>query len=576
MKVLLVAMDSKYIHTNIAIRYLQKSCVVEGINIIIKEFTINQKEEYILDEIITTDSDLICFSCYIWNIEYINKIASILSQTNNHIKILYGGPEVSYNTGKILEEKQFIDYIIFGEGEVTFNEFLNEFIKVEKDFKSIKGLAFRNDKEVVENVKRDLINDLDIINYPYNENETFKDKIIYYESSRGCPFECSFCMSSIEKKVRYFSIDRVKQDLLLLLKTNANQIKFVDRTFNTDWRRSVEIMDFIVQNNINNMTIHLEITVDIIKEPFLKYISTLPVNMFQFEIGVQSLNEKTLVEINRHMNFENFYKNTVSIINYKNVHIHLDLIAGLPEDPYSSFKQSFDSIYKLGADKIQLGFLKLLKGTKIYRDRDKHGIRYRSYAPYEVICTNNISLKEILKLKNIEELVEKYYNEKYFEKSLNYIHKEVFSESFFSFYESFSDYWKHNNLYSTQHNRKKLYNILHDYMINIDKLSNEFICALKYDYISNNRNEELPEYLDKESEANYKIIKRLLAKDASFKQEYFPNASNEENIINYYRIASIDKEVVLFVYDDKENIFNRCKTYIINDLVEEKSNEIKR
>ncbi len=561
MKILLVTLDSKYIHANLALRYLKKYC--SG-HIEIKEFTINQKLEYILGEIISEQADLICFSCYIWNIDYINEISYILKEAKIKAKILYGGPEASFEIKKTMETNPFIDYIIFGEGEVTFKEFIEEMHTNNPQLHKIKGLAYKENENIIINECRDLIDNLDSINYPYDENDEFANKIIYYESSRGCPFSCSFCMSSIDKKIRFFSIERVKRDLKMLLNTKARQIKFVDRTFNADYKRSIEIMQFIVDNNKHYMTIHFEITADIINDEFLNFIGKMPVNMFQFEIGVQSLNENTLREINRHMNKNKLCHVIKEIGKNNNIHIHLDLIAGLPYDDYENFKKSFDEIHNYNAEKIQLGFLKVLKGTKIYADKDKHEIKYRLKAPYEVISTKYITLEELLKLKDVEELVDKYYNEKYFNTSIKFIIDKLFPDSAFKFYESFSEYWKNNDLYNKSHSRKMLYKILYDYIKYINEISDEFVEVLKFDYIFNNQYEDLPDYLNRQVEDKFKNMKRHLANDIEFKNKYF--FSTEGKIINDFRIAEVGGNIILFIYKDKENIFNRCKTYVINDI----------
>lgn len=575
MKVLLVTLDSKFIHANLAVRYLKKFCKDDEFDIEIKEFTINQKQEYILGEIFSANAELICFSSYVWNIEYIKEIAYIIKEAKKNIRILCGGPEVSFEIEKFMNDQPFIDYVIFGEGELTFREFLLELQKSQPNLRNIKGLAYKENGQVMINENRELITDLDIINYPYEEDDNFQDKIIYYESSRGCPFCCSFCMSSIDKRMRTFSLDRVKKDLSLLLNTGARQIKFVDRTFNADYKRSMEIMDFIVGHNKNNMTIHFEITADIINDEFLNYVRKLPVNMFQFEIGVQTLNIETLAEINRRMNIQRLNQVVECIGGGRNIHIHLDLIAGLPYEGYESFKKSFDGIHKLHAEKIQLGFLKVLKGTKIYEDIMKHEIRYRNVSPYEVICTKYISADEILKLKNIEELVDKYYNEKYFESSLEYVSRKLFPESAFEFYENFSVYWQQNNLYKMSHSRKKLYKILFDYVKYNNKLTDEFIGCLRYDYVFNNQHEELPDYLFREAEDKYKSIKRLISNNSKFKEMYFNESEKDDKIVNEFRIVNIGSDDVLFIYKDKDNIFNRCTTYIINDFLEEMAYEQK-
>ena len=575
MKILLVTLDSKFIHANLAVRYLKKFCKNDNFVIDIKEFTINQKQEYILSEIFKYDADLICFSCYVWNIEYIKEIAYVIKEAKINTQIMYGGPEVSYEVKELMENEPFVDYVIFGEGEITFREFLLEFSKEHPKYSNIKGLAYRENESIHINEERDLILNLDLINYPYEENDNFEDKIIYYESSRGCPFSCSFCMSSIEKRMRTFSMERVRNDLSLLLKTKARQIKFVDRTFNADYKRSMEIINFIIEHNINNMTIHFEITADIINEEFLDFIGTLPVNMFQFEIGVQTLNTATLMEINRHMDKEKLYKVVKTIEKSNNIHIHLDLIAGLPYEDYETFKKSFDGVHKLNAEKIQLGFLKVLKGTKIYADKEKHNIKYRQAAPYEVICTKYMSVDEILKLKYIEELVDKYYNEKYFEKTLYYIMNNLFKESPFDFYDSFSSFWQQNDLYKMSHSRKKLYKIMFDYIKHHNKMTDEFSACLRYDYVFNNQYEEIPDYLNREYEEKYKLIKRYIANDVGFKNKYFENSRREAKLVNEFRIVDIEGNATLFIYKDKDNIFNRCNTYIINEFIEETDYEQK-
>ncbi len=576
MKVLLVTLDSKFIHANLAVRYLKKFCEDDKFDIEIKEFTINQKQEYILNEIISTNADLICFSCYVWNIEYIKEIAYIIKEAKNDMKILCGGPEVSFEVKEFMEDYNFVDYVIFGEGEITFREFLLEFSKEFPLCSDIKGLAYREDGCVIINNERELILNLDLIKYPYEEDEIFEDKIIYYESSRGCPFSCSFCMSSIDKRLRNFSMERVRRDLSLLLKTKARQIKFVDRTFNADYKRSMDIINFIIKHNENNMTIHFEITADIINDEFLNFIKTLPVNMFQFEIGVQSLNEATLKEINRHMEKKKLFRVVETIEKSNNIHVHLDLIAGLPYEDYETFKKSFDETHKLKSEKIQLGFLKLLKGTRLYADKEKHGIKYRKSAPYEVICTNYMSIEEMLKLKDVEELVDKYYNEKYFEKTLDYIMNNLYNASAFDFYDSFSSYWQQNGLYKMSHSRKKLYKIIFDYIKYTGKITNEFISCLRYDYVFNNQFDELPDYLVKESEEKFKLLKRYIANDIGFKNKYFENEKKEEKIVNRFRIVDIEGNATLFIYMDKDNIFNRCSTCIINDLIEEIDYDQKR
>ncbi len=576
MKTLLVSIDSKFIHSNLALKYIRNYCG-DSFDIKLKEFTINQKIEYITDEIISQGADLICFSCYIWNIEYINEIIYILKTANPKLKILLGGPEVSYETKETMEENQFVDYIIYGEGEISFHEFLCA-IHENKELSSINGLAFRCENEIIINNSREINHDLDKLVSPYENNEKYYDKIIYYESSRGCPYRCAFCMSSIDKSVRFFSLERVKSDLLVLLSTNARQIKFVDRTFNADYKRAMKIMQFIVDNNKNNMTIHFEITADIINDEFLDFLKSMPVNMFQFEMGVQSLNIQTLNEINRKTDINKLIHVINEIKENKNMHMHLDLIAGLPYEDYNTFKMSFNEIHNLYADKLQLGFLKVLKGTKIYSDLEIHDIKYNKKAPYEIIKNKYISYEQILKLKNIEELVDRYYNEKYFDTTIRYVVENYYDNKPFDFYEDFSGYWKNNNLYMAMHNRKKLYEIIYNFAKDKEILSDKLMDNLLYDFVSCNEKEELISIFDKNLEENLRDVKRTIAKDEWFRKEYFniddTNVCktntvkiNAHKIINDFRLVNISGDIILFIYKSKDNIFERCKTYKINNLI---------
>lgn len=571
MKVLLIAVDSKYIHTNLALRYLRESIKLTGIDAQIKEFTINQQEEYVLSEICDAGADLLCFSSYIWNIEFILNICRVLKSANVNVSILLGGPEVSYGTEKLMMDEDCIDYVIMGEGEVTLPEVLSA-LSDGRSLKGIDGLGYRDKTGIVINTPRLPIENLDSLPSPYSIKEDLTDKIAYYETSRGCPFRCSFCMSSIDKSMRYFSVDRVKQDLSILLNSKVRQIKFVDRTFNADYRRAMEIMEWIIWHNSNNVGIHLEITADIINEEFLDFLDNVPVNMFQFEIGVQSLNEDTLRRINRLTNIERLFNAVKRIREKGRVHVHLDLIAGLPGESYVSFKDSLNGIHSLEAEKIQLGFLKMLKGTAIFNDATKYGIKYRSKAPYEVIRTANISLQEILQLKSIEELIDKYYNEKFFEMTLKYIFSNIYTKSFFDFYEDFSRYWKLKGLYGMYHSRKMLYRILHDYLADKNVFTVELKQAMTYDYVFNNSREELPDYLAPDNERSLHDVKKQLTIRDDFREAYFDGASNV-GLLNRFRLVTIGVNDVLFVYGDTKNIFKKCKVYVINNWTKEYKDE---
>lgn len=623
MKTLLVSIDSKFIHSNLAVRYIKSYCG-DDFNIKIKEFTINQKIVLITDEILKENADLVCFSCYIWNIEIIKEIIYIIKTAKPSLKILFGGPEVSYEVNHVLYENPFVDYVIFGEGELTFYELLlnlsnaqftlqnanfddnshmnndshidnnlniydqicetdnednnnikniyniDKVISNKSNFlSSIKGLAYRDKGEIIVNEPRPLLVNLDKIKSPFSNADDYKDKIVYYESSRGCPFRCSFCMSSIDKTVRTFSMERVKKDLLFILNAHARQIKFVDRTFNADYKRAMEIMQFIVDNNQVNSSIHFEVTAQIMNEEFLEFLAKMPTNMFQLEIGVQSLNENTLSEINRRTDIEKLFYVINRISDNGNMHMHLDLIAGLPYEDYISFIKSFNGVHNLYAEQLQLGFLKVLKGTKIYNDLKKHGICYNYKAPYEIIKNKYMSYEGILDLKKIEELVDKYYNEKYFVRTIKYIITKIYNKDAFSFYDDFRLFWEENCLYNVSHNRKSLYTILYNFMEQKSILTDDFKENLLIDFISSNPKEELISIFDRSIEDDLRVLKRHISKNKQFRIKYFDTDDMSIKILNNFRLIKIKESIKLFIYKEKTNIFDRCKVYDVTQFINE-------
>ncbi len=488
MKTLLTTLNSKYIHSNLAIRYLQGFVAdIEEVDIV--EFTINQSPEFIASEIFKLNKDLIGFSVYIWNIQETLHICKILKLVAPDIEIFLGGPEVSYDMNEFMEKHNFIDFIIYGEGEESFREFLKTRKNKIKDYKDIRGLAYRENSRIVVNKPRGLMKNLNSIPSPYqNITDEYKNKIVYYESSRGCPFGCKFCLSSTIKGVRYFDIERVKKDLKNLIAMKVKQVKFVDRTFNANKKYSREIMEFLIQEDPKDINFHFEVTAHLIDEETLKFLKTVKEGLFQFEIGVQSTNEKTIEAVGRTTNFETLSKVSKEITSFNNIHQHLDLIAGLPYEDYDSFKKSFNDVYNLRPEKLQLGFLKLLKGSELRLKEKTYGYKYINTPPYEVLENDFISYSEILKLKDIEELVEKYYNEGYFKNTLEYLISHHY-KSPFEFYKIFSEFWGEKDYYKRSHSRNGLYTILYEFINENDfKYKNIIYNMLKYDYIFNNKN----------------------------------------------------------------------------------------
>ncbi len=581
MEILLTTLNSKFIHSNLAIRYL-KEYVRDIVHIKTMEFTINQQVESVVAEIFKINPDMVGFSTYIWNIEMTMEICRILKVVLPDIKILLGGPEVSYDSVEVLQKNSFIDYIIYGEGEDSFRELIES-----KDLCDIKGLVFRNERnEIVINPPRGLLKNLDNIPSPYdNVGDEFKNRIVYYESSRGCPFNCEFCLSSTIKGVRYFTIDRVKNDLKNLILGGVSQVKFVDRTFNANKEYSREIMEFIMEINPDEINFHFEVTAHLIDDETMEFLKTPKEGLFQFEIGVQSTNPRTIDAIGRVTDFERLKYVTNTIKSYKNIHQHLDLIVGLPYEDYNSFRNSFNDIYPIKAEKLQLGFLKLLKGSGLRISQKEYGYKYIDKPPYEVLESNWLSFGEVLRLKDIENLVERYYNEGNFSHSLEFTIRNFFLEPF-KFYEDMANYWEENKLDDVSHSRKALYEIFLKYYNHRNFPHQEvFKEILKFDFLFNNGRASFPAGLERnlnnlnqielhEILKNEKLLNTHLLdyKDIPTKKlinkvvvEVFKN--DVLSIIeNDYIVKSDDKETFI-LFDYRNGIINRCITHDISELI---------
>lgn len=472
-----------------AIKYIYKFC--ENKNIKLLEFNINQNINKVYLKILEEKADVMAFSTYIWNAEYVFKLTSDLKKACPNSKIILGGPEVSFDTEEILKKNPQIDIIIRGEGELTSKEL---FYNLENgfDLKNIFGISYREGEKIFTNNDRGLIQNLDEIPSPFENIKNKNGKILYYEISRGCPFNCSYCLSSTIKGVRSFSKDRIKKDLIYIMNSGANVVKLVDRTFNANEKESMEVMNFIMENVKTKMCFHFELMAHLISDEFLEFLKDVPKGLFQFEIGIQSKNERTLHAINRKTDLARLSYVVKKIKSYGNIHQHVDLIAGLPFEDFSSFKESFNYAYSLNAEKLQLGFLKLLRGSKLRMDSEKYGIIYSENPPYEVISTNSISASELNELKLLEDVVEKYSNEDYFENTFKYLIKD---DAFGVFYD-FSKYWGEMGYFMLEHSRVSLYKILYEYLKSFrrDDFS-QIVEILRFDFLKT-QNLNPPEYLN--------------------------------------------------------------------------------
>lgn len=567
MKILLTTLNSKFIHTCLSIRYLKAYCKEDFPEIYIEEYTINQNTDYIAREIYKKNPEIIAFSSYIWNMEETLEIAEMLKIVSPNIKIILGGPEVTYNGEDVLREYDFIDYVIFGEGEESLKQLLIS-IENDKDMSLVEGIVYRDGENIYQNKARPLIQDLDTIPSPFDDDiESFKNKIAYFESSRGCPFNCQFCLSSSIKGVRFFSLERAKSDLKKLIDIGVDQIKFVDRTFNAKKGYAMEIMNFIRAQNTKGINFHFEVTAHLIDDDMLDFLETVEEGLFQFEVGVQSTNADTLKAIDRTTDFDKLSRVVKRINSFNNIHLHLDLIAGLPYEGYKSFRKSFNDVYNLEPHKLQLGFLKLLRGSGLWDMTDEYGFKIIDKAPYEILETNYLSFAEISKLKGIEDLVEKYGNERYFKTTIDYIIDNYF-ETPFDFFEKFGDFWESKEYHKVSHSRQALYKILYKFIslkINIDKLL--IANLMKYDFLLNNRTATLPKFLQNEYKDNLKTLRHDFLQDENNLQKYLPEYTDTpvKRILNNVHFEAFDYNILDIVKDGNtrgRELENEKKTYL--------------
>lgn len=457
MRILLTTLNAKYVHSNLALKYLSRIAEKAKTDVEMREFTINNDMSYIFTEILRNNYDILCFSCYIWNIEKIKELCENLKKAKPKLKIVLGGPEVSYGAKDFLKKNLWADMILRGEGEYPFGKFCEELKKPVRDFSHISGLTYRYADKVLENPDAPIL-PMDEIPFPYKE-EPERDKVIYYESSRGCPYRCSYCMSSIDKTIRPLSLDRTLNELGYFVERKVKQVKFIDRTFNFSADRAYAIWKYLIDNDNGVTNFHFEICGDLIDEKQIELLKTARKGLFQFEIGIQSTNPEVLKAVNRRPKVDKLLSNIKKLKEPGNIHLHVDLIAGLPFEDYESFRNSFNEVYSLGAENLQLGFLKVLKGTEIGRKVSEENIIYREKAPYEIISNRYISSMQLVKLKMIENVLELYDNKGGFENTLSYL-MPVVSETPFDFYEQFSAFFYENGFQHRSHKKEDLYRIM--------------------------------------------------------------------------------------------------------------------
>lgn len=464
MKILLAACNAKYIHSNLAV-YNLKSCSGEySSRVVVKEYTINQIRDDILKDIYLEQPDVVCFSCYIWNISFVRELVPDLKKILPQVEFWAGGPEVSYDAVEFLKKNPAFFGVMVGEGEETFHELAGYYIERKPETLSeIRGVAFRDenkDRDIVHTGWRELM-DLSKVPFAYSNLTEFKNRIIYYESSRGCPFSCSYCLSSIDKKLRFRDIELVKKELQFFIDNKVPQVKFVDRTFNCKHDHAMEIWRYITEHDNGITNFHFEISADLLRAEELALMKTMRPGLIQLEIGVQSTNPQTIKAIRRTMDFEKLKRIVEQIHSFGNIHQHLDLIAGLPYEGYDSFHKSFCDVYALHPEQFQLGFLKVLKGSHMMEMTEEYQILYKDREPYEVLSTAWLTYGEILRLKMVESMVEVYYNSGQFKNTLVFLEK--YFDDPFQMYEALGRFYEKKGYSEISHSRMRRYEILMEF-----------------------------------------------------------------------------------------------------------------
>lgn len=577
MKILLAAINAKYIHSNLAVyslrAYAQSYYVPKDANKILEieiaEYTINQQPDDILTDIYKRKPDVLCLSCYIWNLKYVEETVKEFHKICPHTHIWLGGPEVSYDGAEVLERLPEVIGVMKGEGEQTFAELSSVYAgrgadKAAEKFYAIDGITFRNEKgHIVENDWREVL-DLSHIPFVYHDMEDFRNKIIYYETSRGCPFACSYCLSSIDKTLRFRNLALVREELRFFLEKEVPQVKFVDRTFNCSHSHAMEIWKYISEHDNGITNFHFEVAADLINEEELCLFKKMRPGLIQLEIGVQSTNPKTIQEIRRTMRFQEVKRIVEEINSYKNIHQHLDLIAGLPFEDMASFKNSFNDVYRLHPQQLQLGFLKVLKGSLMERQKEAYKLVYKSTPNYEVLYTKWLSYEDILRLKGIEEMVEIYYNTGQFANTLMRLEEEFSSP--FDMYDRLRHHYEKNGRMNVQQKRSARYEILLKFIAGLLPEKKDYYRELlTYDYYLRENAKTRPDFA-----GDYMISKEELSqfyrqeeKERCYLTGYESYDKNQMRKMTHLEHFNCLGQTVLFDYMDRNPLNHEARTCMI-------------
>jgi radical SAM superfamily enzyme YgiQ (UPF0313 family) len=554
MKTILTAVNAKYIHSNLAVYSLRAYADKYKENIEIAEYTINQQTDDILMDLYKKRPDVLCFSCYIWNLTVVEELVREIRKLYPTIPIWLGGPEVSYDAADVLQRLPEVTGVMFGEGEETFLELMEHYHGEGKDLADILGIAYRDRGEVCINEWRKTI-DLSTVPFVYSDMEQFENKIIYYESSRGCPFSCSYCLSSVDKCLRFRDLDLVKKELQFFIDAKVPQVKFVDRTFNCNHKHAMEIWQYLHIHDQGITNFHFEVAADLLNEEELSLIEKMRPGLIQLEIGVQSTNEKTIREIRRTMKFDEVARIVNRINAGHNVHQHLDLIAGLPYEDLESFKKSFNDVYHLYPEQLQLGFLKVLKGSYMDKNKESYGLIHKSKPPYEVLGTRWLSYEDLLELKMVEQMVEIYYNSGQFAYTLRHLERHF--ESPYELYYSLGKYYEEEGLHMMSHSRITRYEILLDFIRTFVKEEEDlYLELLTFDLYLREHVKNRPTFA-----GDYTVSKEL-------KREYPKSVHLERFSYDVMGECERKEQIILFDYEKRSKLTHQASCKILQNSLQ--------
>lgn len=575
-KIILASLSAKFIHSSLALRYLTRFADNDKRHQLhTMEFTINQRLDFIADELFRQQPDVILFSCYIWNVEMIKQLCPLLKKILPNCLLGAGGPEVSYESEVFLQENPAMDLIMRGEGELVFTQLLEHLDHNQPpSLADICGLTIRQHGAILSTPAQQPL-DLALLPFPYEEDfSDVHNQIIYYETQRGCPYSCGYCLSSIEKGVRFVPLEKVLPQLQKFLDAQVRQVKFIDRTFNCKKSHAMAIWQYLHTHDNGVTNFHFEITADLLDQETIDFLKTVRKGLFQFEIGVQSTNPQTIGAINRNVDFAKLSAVVKQIKAGDNIHQHLDLIAGLPYEDYDSFGRSFNDVYALRPEQLQLGFLKVLKGSMIHQRRQDFAIVYQDTAPYEVLTTHALPYTDTLRLKYVEEMVETYYNSGKFLHVLDYL--VPLYDSPFAFFEQLSQYWIGHNCHYQYQSKIGLCDILWQFVqqhAQVDAV--QFQWLLKFDLVLHEKPKKLPQWLTVSNEKQWHHAIVDFYRTPDYVAQYLPHyVGTDSKVTARQTHLEVFGEAeaftaVLFDYDHKDLLQNAAYTVIPLTLLQQ-------